>query len=156
MWGDSSLWFWFALPWWPAMLSIFFCVCWPSPFHLWKNVFSILLPIFFFNFIYDELCKLCISVGGINTLSVISHVNIVSHSVGCLFVFLMVTFAVQKLLSLISSHLFISLHFLYFGNIVWSWVEVGNIVKMSSVILNMWGYFNGVFLVGFYRIILEM
>ena len=43
----------------------------------------------------------------INPLSVISFSNIFSHSVGCLFVLSMVSFAVQKLLSLIRSHLFI-------------------------------------------------
>ena len=43
----------------------------------------------------------------INLLSVASFANIVSHSEGCLFVLLMVSFAVQKLLSLIRSHLFI-------------------------------------------------
>ena len=30
VWGDISLRFWFALPWWLAMLSIFSCTCWPS------------------------------------------------------------------------------------------------------------------------------
>ena len=43
----------------------------------------------------------------INPLSVISFASIFSHSVGCLFILLMVSFAVQKLLSLIRSHLFI-------------------------------------------------
>ena len=43
----------------------------------------------------------------INPLSVISFANIFPHSAGCLFILLMVLFAVQKLLSLISSHLFI-------------------------------------------------
>ena len=43
----------------------------------------------------------------INPLLVISFANIFSHSVGCLFVLLMVSFAVQKLLRLIRSHLFI-------------------------------------------------
>ena len=38
---------------------------------------------------------------------VASFANIFSHSLGCLFVLLMVSFAVQKLLSLIGSHLFI-------------------------------------------------
>ena len=42
----------------------------------------------------------------INPLSVASFANIFSHSVGCLFILLMVSFAVQKLLSLIGSHLF--------------------------------------------------
>ena len=36
-----------------------------------------------------------------------SLANIFSHSVGCLFILLMVSLAVQKLLSLIRSHLFI-------------------------------------------------
>ena len=43
----------------------------------------------------------------INPLLVISFANIFSHSVDSLFVLLMVPFAVQKLLSLIRSHLFI-------------------------------------------------
>ena len=43
----------------------------------------------------------------INPLSVISFANIFSRSVGCLFVLSVVSFAVQKLLSLIRSHLFI-------------------------------------------------
>ena len=40
-------------------------------------------------------------------MSVRLFANVFSHSVGCLFVLLMVSFAVQKLLSLIRSHLFI-------------------------------------------------
>ena len=43
----------------------------------------------------------------INPLSVASFANIFSHSEGCLFILFMVSFAVQKLLSLIRSHLFI-------------------------------------------------
>ena len=43
----------------------------------------------------------------INPLSIIWFANILSHSVGCLFVLLMVSFAMQKLLSLTRSHLFI-------------------------------------------------
>ena len=46
VWGDLSLWFWFAFPWWLAMFSIFSCACWPSAFPLWKNVYSGLLLIF--------------------------------------------------------------------------------------------------------------
>ena len=42
-----------------------------------------------------------------NPLSVASFENIFSHSIGCLFVFFMVSFAMQKLLSLIRSHVFI-------------------------------------------------
>ena len=43
----------------------------------------------------------------INPLSVAIFANIFSHSEGCLFILLMVSFAVQKLLSLVRSHLFI-------------------------------------------------
>src|SRR5574337_853230 len=43
----------------------------------------------------------------INPLSVTSFANIFSHSVGCLFILFMISFAMQKLLSLIRSHLFI-------------------------------------------------
>ena len=42
----------------------------------------------------------------INPLSVVSFAIIFSHSEGCLFTLLRVSFAMQKLLSLIRSHLF--------------------------------------------------
>ena len=45
----------------------------------------------------------------INHLSVVSFAVILSHSEGCLFTLLMVSFAVQKLLHLIRSHFFIYL-----------------------------------------------
>ena len=48
----------------------------------------------------------------INSLLVISFANIFSHLVGCLFVLFMVSFAVQKSLSLIRFHLFIFVVFL--------------------------------------------
>ena len=43
----------------------------------------------------------------IKPLSINSFENIFSHTVGCLFIFAVVSFDVQKLLSLIRSHLFI-------------------------------------------------
>ena len=43
----------------------------------------------------------------INSLSVDLFANIFSHSEVCLFVLFLVTFAVQKILSFIRSHLFI-------------------------------------------------
>ena len=49
----------------------------------------------------------CLNILEINSLSVASFVNIFSHSMGYLFVLCMVFFAVQKLLSLIRSHLYI-------------------------------------------------
>ena len=52
-------------------------------------------------------CMSCLCILEINPLSFALVANIFSHSVGCLFILLMVSFAVQKLLSLIRSHLFI-------------------------------------------------
>ena len=42
-----------------------------------------------------------------NPLSIASFTKIFSHSVGCLFILFMVSFAVQILLGLVRSHLFI-------------------------------------------------
>ena len=52
-------------------------------------------------------CVSCLYILDISPLSVISLPNTFSHSVGCLLVLLMVSFAVQKLISLVRSHLFI-------------------------------------------------
>ena len=49
----------------------------------------------------------CLYILEINSLSIASFVNILSHSVGCLFLLFMVSFAIKRLLSLIRSHLFI-------------------------------------------------
>uniref|UniRef100_A0A8C9B8K2 Uncharacterized protein n=1 Tax=Phocoena sinus TaxID=42100 RepID=A0A8C9B8K2_PHOSS len=49
----------------------------------------------------------CLYILETNPLSVALFANIFSHSEGCLFVLFLVSFAVQKLLSFIRSHLFI-------------------------------------------------
>ena len=49
----------------------------------------------------------CLCTLEVNLLSVPLFANIFSHSIGCLFILLMVFFAVQKLLSLIKSHMFV-------------------------------------------------
>ena len=51
-------------------------------------------------------CMSCLYNLEINYLSVISFTIIFSHSEGCLFTLLTVSFAVQELFSLIRSHLF--------------------------------------------------
>ena len=51
-------------------------------------------------------CMSCLYILGINPLSVASFYIIFSHSEGCLFTLLIVSFAGQKLLSLVRSHLF--------------------------------------------------
>ena len=48
----------------------------------------------------------CLYILDINLLSSVLFANIFSHPIGCLFVLLMVYFAVQKLLNLIRYHLF--------------------------------------------------
>ena len=48
----------------------------------------------------------CLYILEINLLSVVSFAIIFSHREGCLFTLLIVSFVVQKLLSLIRSHLF--------------------------------------------------
>ena len=58
-------------------------------------------------FVYLLLsCMSCLYILEINPLSVVTFAIIFSHSEGCLFTLLRVSFAVQKLLSLIRSHLF--------------------------------------------------
>ena len=52
-------------------------------------------------------CMSCLYILEIKSLSVASFANIFSHSVGCLFILFMVSFAVQKLVGLIWFHLFI-------------------------------------------------
>ena len=60
-------------------------------------------------------CMSCLYVLEINPLSVVSFAIIFSHSEGCLFTLLIVSFVVQKLLILIRSHLFI---FAFISNIL--------------------------------------
>ena len=45
---DTSLWFWFAFPWWVLMLSIFSCSCWSCVCLLWEKM-SIQVLCSFFN-----------------------------------------------------------------------------------------------------------
>ena len=51
-------------------------------------------------------CMSCLYILEINPLSVVSSAIIFSHSEGCFFTLFIVSFAVQKLLSLIRSYLF--------------------------------------------------
>ena len=87
------------------MLNIFLWAFWPSECLLWKNVYLDVPLIFWFFFILN--CISYLYILEINPLPVISLVNTFSHSVDCLFISFMVSFAVQKLLSLIRSHSFI-------------------------------------------------
>ena len=53
-------------------------------------------------------CMSCLYIWESNPSSVVSFALIFSHNKGFLFIFFLVSFAVEKLLSLIRSHLFIS------------------------------------------------
>ena len=101
LWGDISLWFWFAFPWWLLMLTIFSCVFWPSS---WKMLIQVLCH-FSIGLFIDLILSWVLYIFWILTPSQI-FVSIFSHSVGCLFILLMFSFAVQKLLNLIRSYLF--------------------------------------------------
>ena len=97
------------------MLNVFSCACWPSVCLLWRNVYQGLLPMsitvfcpFFFLGFFGLLFWSCMSVCIFGELVPCQscHVNIFSQSADCLFVLLMVSFAEQKLMSLIRSQWF--------------------------------------------------
>ena len=79
-------------------------------------LFSSLAHFLVGSFTFLELSYIsCLYIFEINSLSVASFVIIFSHSEGCLFTLLMVSFVVQKLLILIRSHLII---FAFISNIL--------------------------------------
>ena len=81
-----------------------------------KCLFNSLAHFLIELFIFLELsCRSCLYIFEINSLSIASFAIILSHSEGCLFTLLILIFVVQKLLSLISSHLFI---FAFISNIL--------------------------------------
>ena len=90
-------------------MSIFSCAYWPSVCLLWRNVSLDLLPIFRLSCLVFLLLDYmsCLYILELKPLLVASFANIFSHSVGCLFILFTVSFAVQKLMSLTRSHLFI-------------------------------------------------
>ena len=73
-----------------------------------KCFFRSFSHIFIGLFVFLVLCYMSyLYILEINPLSVVLFAIIFPHSEGCLFTLLIVSFAVQKLLSLIRSHLFI-------------------------------------------------
>ena len=73
-----------------------------------KYLFRSLTHYLIGSFIFLELSyRNCLYIFEMNSLSVASFAIIFSHSEGCLFTLLMVSFFVPKLLSLIRSHEFI-------------------------------------------------
>ena len=69
---------------------------------LFRSSAHVLIVLFLFLILS---CMSCLYILEIKPLLVAAFANIFSQSVGCLFILFMVSFAVQKLLSLIRSHL---------------------------------------------------
>ena len=80
VWGGFLFWFWFAVPAWVLMLNLMYllAICMSS----------------LEKYLFISSAHFKIKLLDINPLSVISFANLFSHSVGCLLVLSMISFAV--------------------------------------------------------------
>ena len=96
------------------MLSIFLHTCWQFVCLLWKKK-SNSSAHFVIHIAYFDAVNLFFIYLDINPLSDIWFANIFSHSMGCLSVWLMICFAMQKHFGLMLSYLFIFAFVFIFG-----------------------------------------
>ena len=114
MWGGTSL-ICISL----IIINLFICLLAPI-YLLWRNVCLGLLPTFQLFFLLLLLFFILLLLLGcmslyileIKPLLVASFATIFSYSEGCLFILFMVSFLVQRLVSLTRSHLFIFVFYL--------------------------------------------
>ena len=132
MWGDISLWLLICIF---LMISnaehLFMCLLATCISSLEEKVLLILSGLFVYLLLS---CMSCLYILEIKPLSVSWFANIFSHSVGCLFVLFMISFAVQKLVNLIRSHLFI---FVFISIAMGDWPKKTLVQFMSENVLSM-------------------